>query len=188
MEGKRLIRSLRLANFLSYGEGREGIALEPLNVLIGPNCSGKSNMIAALGLLRAAPNDLSTPILSGGGGSEWRWKGPGVGGPPTIHASVDFPLGPGPLNHCLCFQADGRQLTVLHEYIETAEPDVPDEDRRVFEGKRAVQATVLARTSASQRRGTATKRIKRSLQREDLTLGQSILSQLRDPNQREGDR
>ena len=51
------------------------LSLEPLNVLIGPNASGKSNLIDALSILKAAPRDLPEPIRQGGGTSEWLWKG-----------------------------------------------------------------------------------------------------------------
>ncbi len=42
---KRLIQSIRLQNFLSFGPEAEGIELKSLNVLIGPNPQGKSNLI-----------------------------------------------------------------------------------------------------------------------------------------------
>ena len=48
MEGKRFIRTLRLKNFLSYGSEGETIELQPLNVLIGPNGCGKSNVVDAI--------------------------------------------------------------------------------------------------------------------------------------------
>ena len=48
MEGKRLIQKLRLQNFLSYSSQGEEIELQPLNVLIGANGSGKSNLIEAI--------------------------------------------------------------------------------------------------------------------------------------------
>ena len=64
MEGKRFIRSLRVENFLSYGSEGEEIELQPLNVLIGSNASGKSNLIEAIGLLKATPTDLPAPIVS----------------------------------------------------------------------------------------------------------------------------
>lgn len=63
MEGKRFIRTLRLENFLSYGSEGEEIELQPLNVLIGANTSGKSNLIEAIGILRATPTDLPAPLL-----------------------------------------------------------------------------------------------------------------------------
>ena len=50
MEENRLIRTLRLKDFLSYGGEGEEVELKPLNVLIGPNASGKSNLIEAIGL------------------------------------------------------------------------------------------------------------------------------------------
>ena len=74
MEGARFLRSIRLENILSFGPGVE-FPLEPLNVLIGPNASGKSNLIEALSLLAAAPRDLQAPIRAGGGVREWLWKG-----------------------------------------------------------------------------------------------------------------
>ena len=55
MEGKKLIHSIRLENFLSYGDKGEEIKLEPLNVLIGRNASGKSNLIETISLLHATP-------------------------------------------------------------------------------------------------------------------------------------
>ncbi len=75
MDGFRLLHRLRLTNILSYGPKAEPIDLEPLNVLIGPNGSGKSNLIEAISLLRAVPGDLAAPIRTGGGFSEWLWKG-----------------------------------------------------------------------------------------------------------------
>ena len=42
MQGKRLLRSIRLKNLLSYGSEGETLELEPLNVLIGANARGKS--------------------------------------------------------------------------------------------------------------------------------------------------
>jgi AAA15 family ATPase/GTPase len=52
MEGQRLIRTLHLQNLLSFGPESEEITLEPLNVLIGPNASGKSNLIESIAILR----------------------------------------------------------------------------------------------------------------------------------------
>lgn len=70
-----LIRSLQLTNFLSYGAEQEPLELRSLNVLIGANGSGKSNLIEALELLRATPGDLLKPVRDGGGVRDWLWKG-----------------------------------------------------------------------------------------------------------------
>ena len=75
MDGKRFIRTIRLENILSYGPERTELELQPLNVLIGPNASGKSNLIEALSLLESTPSNLQRPIEVGGGIREWLWKG-----------------------------------------------------------------------------------------------------------------
>lgn len=75
MEGAKFIETIRLENILSFGPNSEPFPLEPLNVFIGPNASGKSNFVEALSLLHAAPADLRKAIRRGGGVQEWLWKG-----------------------------------------------------------------------------------------------------------------
>ncbi len=75
MQGKRIIQSLRLNNFLSFGNHTQELELQPLNVLIGANASGKSNVIEAFRLLNSLPEDVGRPIREGGGISEYGWKG-----------------------------------------------------------------------------------------------------------------
>ena len=60
-----LIEQLRLKNILSFRDTT--IKLGNLNVLIGPNGVGKSNLIEVVGLLQAAPTELAPVILRGGG-------------------------------------------------------------------------------------------------------------------------
>ncbi len=74
-----LIRNLTPKNLLSFGPDNLGIDLKALNVLIGPNGSGKSNLIEAIQLLRAAPQQFDIVFQSGGGFSEWNWKGASTG-------------------------------------------------------------------------------------------------------------
>ena len=78
-----MIEKITLKDFLSYGEVTKPspfsssakvtttLEMRPLNVLVGPNASGKSNFVEALALLRAAPKDLPLPIRNGGGVAEW---------------------------------------------------------------------------------------------------------------------
>ena len=92
MKGKRLIRTIRLDNILSYGSGDEEFHLEPLNVFIGPNASGKSNLIEVLSILSAAPTrDLQAPIRVGGGVHDWLWKGATRLGTATVDVTVEYP-------------------------------------------------------------------------------------------------
>jgi len=60
-----LLRQVKLENLLSFRNTT--VEFRGLNVLIGANASGKSNLIEAIGLLQAAPVDLSTAILRLGG-------------------------------------------------------------------------------------------------------------------------
>ena len=77
MDGKRLIEKIRLRNILSFGDKGEEIELEPLNIIIGQNASGKSNLVDVIKLLRSLPEDkgLVNFISKNGGISEWIWKG-----------------------------------------------------------------------------------------------------------------
>jgi predicted ATPase len=68
-----LIERLRLKNILSFRDST--IKLGKLNVLIGPNAVGKSNLIEVIGLLQAAPNGLAQAIMRGGGIRQWLWLG-----------------------------------------------------------------------------------------------------------------
>ena len=65
MTVRMLLRTVRLENLLSFRKTE--VELRALNVLIGANASGKSNLIEAIGLLQAAPVDLSSAILRLGG-------------------------------------------------------------------------------------------------------------------------
>jgi predicted ATPase len=57
--------SLTLENIFSFK--KTTVELRGLNVLIGPNAVGKSNLIEAISLLQAAPVDLNVAILRQGG-------------------------------------------------------------------------------------------------------------------------
>lgn len=77
MEGKRLIEKIRLRNILSFGDKGEEIELQPLNIIIGQNASGKSNLVDVIKLLKSLTyvKGLANYISRTGGVSEWIWKG-----------------------------------------------------------------------------------------------------------------
>ncbi len=62
------LRRIKLENLLSFGKTE--LDLLPLNVLIGANASGKSNLIRAIHLLRTLPKN-GAAIGEGGGIREW---------------------------------------------------------------------------------------------------------------------
>jgi predicted ATPase len=68
------IRSLTLRHVLSFCEP-EPLVLKPLNIVIGANASGKSNLIDCIGLLGALPRDPSSYISERGGAGNWVWRG-----------------------------------------------------------------------------------------------------------------
>ena len=126
MEGKRFMRTLRIQNFLSYGSENEEIELQPLNVLIGPNASGKSNLIEAIGLLRATPKDLTLPIREGGGISEWLWKGAASNPIAEIDATLYYPAGNMPLRYRLSMTMVGQRMELIDEAVEDEDPTSAD--------------------------------------------------------------
>jgi predicted ATPase len=183
MEGNRLIRSLRLQNLLSFGSEAQEIELHPLNVLIGPNASGKSNLIEAISLLRATPRDFTAPIRAGGGISEWLWKGSQDIPVARIEATVDYPQGVMPLRYQLRFTAVGQRLELIDEAVENEQPLFNEEDVFFFYRYQHGNPVLSVRTTSEVQAGTSTNRHKRGLRREDLSPEQSVLSQRKDPDQ-----
>ena len=88
------IQRLRMGGLLSFPPDMEFFELQPLNVLIGPNASGKSNFIEVLELLRSTPTDFAAAIRDGGGAQEWLWKGD-YRSSPDDHEEVETGSDPG---------------------------------------------------------------------------------------------
>ncbi|MCI0681520.1 MAG: AAA family ATPase [Gemmataceae bacterium] len=116
MPGPRLVQSIALGNFLSFGPEMPRLPLGNLNVLVGPNGSGKSNLLEAISLLRSAPNDLRPVILRGGGIGEWIWKGK-----PHECATLEAIFadrGAHSPRHVLSFRAEQQNFRLDNEQIE----------------------------------------------------------------------
>lgn len=183
MPNQKLIRTIQLNNFLSYGQSADIIELEPLNVLIGPNCSGKSNLIEALGLLQATPKDLTAPIREGGGVSEWLFKG--AKGTPVaeINVTVQYLEEFIPLRYRLSFTQVGQRFELVDEAVENERPTTQhEEDVYFFYRYQRGNPVMNVRTVSSEPPDTRKGRTTRSLRREDLDIDQSVLSQRKDPD------
>jgi predicted ATPase len=176
MEGTRFIRTIRLDGILSYGPGTPEFPLEPLNVLIGPNASGKSNLIEVLSLLAAAPRDLQAPIIGGGGVRDWPWKGGSNIATATVDVTVEFPKGPTALRYGLSFTEVGTRFDLRDEAVENEKPTNPYDERPYFYYRYQEGRPVLNVLTAMDQN-----RFERNLKREDMKQDQSILSQRRDP-------
>lgn len=127
MDGKRFIHTIRLDNILSYGPDTGEFALEPLNVLIGPNASGKSNLIEVLALLAEAPRNIQHRILLGGGAREWIWKGSEQLGVSSVEVTVESIWEP--IRYRLSFTENAQRFVLVDEVIEKAtsplDPNLP---------------------------------------------------------------
>ncbi len=184
MDDTVFLRSMSLKNFLSYGPGGAEIELRPLNVLIGANGSGKSNLIEALGLLRALPHDFLEPVRKGGGIAEWLWKGDKASEVAEISVQIngfEFIVGgrtPAALNHSLSFAGVGQRTQIVDEMIENLEARGRANIPRYFYRYRQGQPRVLARTAFPGGEQASEQEIAIS----DFNPAQSILSQRTDPN------
>ena len=142
-----------------------------------------SNVIEALGLLRATPDDLTLPIREGGGISEWLWKG-GRGTPTAeIDATIFYLEGPQPLRYRLAFSMVGQRLELVDEAVENMTPAPEHNDVYFYYRYQRGRPVLNVRTSLEAPPGVDTGRTNRMLRREDLIPDQSVLSQRKDPDQ-----
>ena len=118
MDGNHLFRSIGLSDFLSYGDVAAQATLEPLNVLIGQNASGKSNFVQAFELLRATPTNLASFVYQNGI-DEWLYKSSRSGRIADLQVAVEYPEKQDTLNHSLSFTttSNGQRLRVVNEAI-----------------------------------------------------------------------
>lgn len=114
-----LVKEISLTKVLSFGE-KTTISLEPLNILIGMNGSGKSNLVDVFNLLRAAPTDFQKPIREGGGVREWLWKG-SKASTPSVEINVVFENDIAPtrnIRYVLAFSETQQRFCLIDERIE----------------------------------------------------------------------
>jgi predicted ATPase len=177
-----VLKEIHLRNILSFGPDTKPLPLGPLNVLIGPNGSGKSNLLEVIGLLRAAPKDLSAPVKEAGGVHDWLWKGaknPTASIEVIIHNQASPNM---PIRHSFSFVEHGKRFEVTAERIENREPFPSYRDPFFFyrnengyiklKGKPQYQDRVFSERGESE---------ERQLPREKIDPEKSVLSQVRDP-------
>jgi predicted ATPase len=119
-----LLQSIQLSRFLSYGPDSAPLSLRPLNVLIGANASGKSNLLDAFAVLQKAPRDLNELFRLGGGLRHWFWKGEAKGNAVASINVQTAPLARGrrPLSYCLSFGSEHERLQLIEEHVELVPP------------------------------------------------------------------
>jgi predicted ATPase len=175
MTGSRPLQQLTLSNFLSYRKGSELLDLLALNVLIGPNASGKSNLIEALAVLRGAAGDLATVLREGGGIGEYIHKKT-VESSFQLEVTVDDDDEWSPddgLFYRLTVAEASQRAEVTHEVLREAEKESGgDALPQVYYSNEQGYVVIASGGSGAARR----------IRPEDLTQEQSILSQRRDPD------
>lgn len=177
---KPLLKAATLRGFLSFGPDVAEFPLEPLNVLIGPNASGKSNFVEAMSVLRAVPRDLPKPIREGGRVRDWLWQAV-PGGEGARSASLELVFSGGMIadkgnpevRYRLVFGVEGDSFVVLDERLENAHKDPGYPKPFFYFGYENGRPMLSVRHQDE----------KRALRREFINRAQSILSQRRDPEE-----
>ncbi len=111
------ISSLDLRNILSFCEPPQ-FELGPLNILIGANGSGKSNLIDCIGVLQALSNNLSSYFNRRGGPDAWIWKGPKSQN--TARVGCRFTVDSDQLAYTIEFGSLERALSIQGESLSPA--------------------------------------------------------------------
>ena len=113
--GSVAIERVELKDILSFGPESPPIELGPLNVLIGPNASGKSNLIRALQLLSRVPVDESLATPDGSHPDDWIHRGrhPLIGG----RIMVSIHDGDTPLRYELGIRSTQGHFAALAEHV-----------------------------------------------------------------------
>lgn len=182
----KFIKSITMDGLLSFAPGSQTFELESLNVLIGPNGVGKSNVIEAFELLRSLPTDFAQAIRDGGGAGEWLWKGKTPPGPAVIESVISgstTTMGRD-LRYNLEFTDINHRVEVLDEAIEEARPRdrhlEPEFYYRFQEGRPLI--SVRYADAEGSKTNTSHQLRWRALRRQDLLPDQSVLAQRNDPD------
>lgn len=170
-----LIRQLTLRNFLSYGPEGESLDLSPLNVLIGANASGKSNLLELLALLRAATGDLQERVREGGGSAEFLHKGGDSAA--YVEVVLDYlePSSSTIIRHGIEFANVMTVLVLKSEFIDL-EPRV----KAISATHEWIYEFVAGSAALHANMGDGERR---EVSPRDLKVDRSILAQRRDPEQ-----
>lgn len=151
------LRSIKLSGLLSFPPESAPIELTALNVLIGPNASGKSNLIEAIELLHSTPTAFAAAIRDGGGSREWLWKGHGD----HRNASVDD--------------------VYFYYRFQQGRPVLNTRQTTTFTTT-ATTTTTTTTTTPPPSYHVDAPRVQRQLTRESLVPDESVLSQRKDPD------
>lgn len=180
-----LIKHIKVSGLLSFGPKGIDLPMRKLNVLIGANGSGKSNLLEVINLFRAAPSPLYSiegPIMDDGGIDEWEWKGyrnMGDEPPPAQISCVVSGIKKGyDVRHDLEFYSSNHRLSLASESIEMANPPKAGAKAWWFYRMNMLGAQFH---DFEMEKGDSRKGIRR-MSAAELNKSASILAQVRDPS------
>ena len=172
-----LIKSLHLKNILSFKDTK--LELQPLNVLIGANGSGKSNLIDVIGLLQAVPGDLAGFLRRNGPTGHWIWSVP-VNSESSFHfAEIDADIGFNNVhvNYDLGIKIGDNRVYSLTERLDLVEPQ---QDEKVLVNPFFQASNERARLWPTRNDGTLAGYDDQPVE-VDVSHGKSVLSEIRNP-------
>ena len=174
----KTLKRLKLKNLLSFGDPGIDLELGSLNVIVGANGSGKSNLIEAISLLRAATSDFSSALSDGEVVENWLWKGKGQGKRVEVTAFWDRPKPKAGILHQFKLEERNYRFFVADELIEDDEiTEAGAKEPRKYFFYRNHYAYLNSAVQEGKPKG------KRGLQQVEIDSAKSILAQRTYPEQ-----
>ena len=116
-----VLRRVAVKNLLSFGSDGIDLEMRPLNVVLGPNGSGKTNLLEILGLLAATTSGLADHVARNGGMQQWMWRGK-TDTHAVVEVDVDDPISHQLVRHRIEIGELFGNLRIYAEDFEVVEP------------------------------------------------------------------
>ncbi len=166
-----MIESIKIKGLLSFGWEDCEFKLKPLNVLIGANGSGKSNLIEVIKILQSIPKGDLTPFRKGGP-NEWIHKQKDSDKVAEIEVIVRVPGQDHPLRYKIAFRPQDPFMEIEEEILATTERKPGQTEPYIFFNIKYGTGYINTKTEGE-----------RHLVRESFNPQQSVLLQRSDPDQ-----
>ena len=186
-----LFNLLHLKNVLSFRDAE--VHLAPLNVVIGPNASGKSNLIEAFSLLQAVPDDFARFFRINGPILDWIWKGDAESeaAPPLAEITAVLENLEGKheaekqLTYVLRLAGNNERLQVVGEKLENIRPYESYQNPYYYFSVENGYGRISSRKSyddgSDNDQGEGTDGLPTRLTPDNFAPTRSVMSQIRDP-------